>query len=351
MRVDHVFRRPAQPDRSFIIIALNAQAFSKADAVIIRGNRVAAHRRLFEPLAGADRILGGGIALHHQSGQVVLGLFLACLGRAAQPDRRLGRVAMHPGAGQIQQAQRAGRRLVAAFRRTAIPHGRFGIVGGQIATAGVKIAHHCRGIRIALQCGAPQPGFAIDQICRHRTALHQGDTVAGLRGPQAELGGVPEITHRLGAVLRHAVAVIRQHADQIERGGQLGLRRPHQQRSGGAIFLRPLGLAHQRQRVAQASLRAIGLGRQTVEPLGLVKVAQVLRPGGEHESQQRLPVGGALFGGFARPQHGFFKIGLRALYRREQGRSRAPAHQRRGLTRRTRRPGQRTGQSRDAANI
>ncbi len=135
--------------------------------------------------------------------------------------------------------------------------------------------------------------------------------MAVLGGAAIEVGGG-------GRIDGHAQAALGDHAEQIERGGQVGFGGLAQllddERLGFGIGAFP----RHGQRVAQVALRAAGLGRLLVPAAGFVRVAQVLGPGGQDEAEQGLAVGGAALGGAARPFLGRGEVGRHGGVGREQ---------------------------------
>ncbi len=282
--------------RGLLVVALDADAAGEANAEIIRRHQVAFRRRLLEPLAGALRVLGAGVALHHQVRQIEARLRVARFGRDAEPSRRLGRVARQPGAGQVHQAERACGRLVAGLRGAAVPHRRLGMVRRQRAATRIQVADHRRRLGIALDCGAAQPGFALLYVARDALSLHQRQAKPRLRRTQPLLGRLTIPADGGFLVALDPFAALGQHAEQVIRGGEPGFGRLGEvARRLGEIDW-PLGLAQQREGKAEAALSAAGLGRSPIQRLGLGEVAQLLRAGGEDERQQCLRVTRAAFG-------------------------------------------------------
>jgi hypothetical protein len=193
---------------------------------------------------------------------------------------------------------------VPGFRRAAVPARRLGIVGRQSSVADVEIADQCRGVRVAGQCCAAQPGFAEDKVLLDVAPFHQRQPPAQLRRALAALGRVPVEFRCDGRIARHSNPLLGQYRQQIKRGRQFGLGGMAQMLGDlvpPGLVLRP---RRQGQRVAEAAFRATGGGRALVPAMRRLEVAHLVRAAGQHIGEHRLGLGRAGLGGLPRPLKG-----------------------------------------------
>ena len=151
LRVHNAFGRAAQPFGCLAVVALDADAFCKADAEVERGDQVARLGCLLEPFTGADGILFIAVPAQQQIAEIDMGTGIACLGCDAEQFRGFILVTRDTGAGQIEHAQGTRGAAVIGVHRAAEPHRGLGVVRGQIATFGVDIADQGGGFGITGQ--------------------------------------------------------------------------------------------------------------------------------------------------------------------------------------------------------
>jgi hypothetical protein len=80
---------------------------------------------------------------------------------------------------------------MALLGRHLIPAGRFKQVGHAEAAIALQVAHDGRGLGIALQRGAAQPGLGGRHVARNAPAMHQSKAEPCLGGPDPGLGRAP----------------------------------------------------------------------------------------------------------------------------------------------------------------
>ena len=257
-----------------------------------------------------------------------MGELVAALGGMAEPARRLLRVALHAGAGQVEQAERAGRRGVAGGGGTAVPARRLGVVRRQVAAAGIKVTDQRRRLRVAAECRAAQPGLAARGVALDPAPFHQRQSVARLARPHPPLRRLAIQLGGRGDVLLHPGAALGHHAEQVKGGAEAAFGRLGQAGGGLLLAFGVEGVAQLRQRHAEMALRAAGLGGTGIPTVGGVEVAHLRRPGGEDVAEQGLPVRRSGFRGARGPVRGALVVGLGVLLAgpgREHGAARAAA--------------------------